>query len=224
MATENSQTKKSSMRGFISVLTALFFLAMVVTGAAIFVTPPGRVAYSTNWQLWGFTKDQWRTMHLWFCLLFVLTSLYHLFFNLRVFLSYFKSKSHRKFGLRLDWCAAILVTGVLFFGMVKNVPPFPSLLVIRDRIKYDWRNGNEQESGIVQTKESMPGSGIGRMTLRQYCESADLELSAALANLRHVGIEAHADQTIRDLAGENGIHPRDIRRIVARSPESQGRN
>jgi hypothetical protein len=215
MVPEKSTTKKSSIRGFISVITALCFLAMVVTGVALFVTPPGRIAYSTNWHLWGFTKDQWRAMHLWYCLIFVITSLYHIYFNFKVLLSYFKSKIHRKFTLRLDWCVAILVIAIIFVSIIGNIPPFPSLLVIRDRIKYDWMNVNNQESVSTQSMQRMPGSGIGRMTLRQYCESANLELSFALDNLRNADIETHADQTIRNIAAENGFHPREIRRIVA---------
>ena len=63
---------------------------MVITAIGLFITPPGRVAYFTNWHLWGFTKDQWRTMHLWYCLIFVITSVDHIYFNLKELLRYIR--------------------------------------------------------------------------------------------------------------------------------------
>jgi len=50
-------------RAFISVATAVSFVALSVTGVVLLITPPGRVAHWTGWRIWALTKDQWSGLH-----------------------------------------------------------------------------------------------------------------------------------------------------------------
>jgi succinate dehydrogenase hydrophobic anchor subunit len=101
-----------SGRGFTSVASAVCFVALAVTGGVLFVTPPGRVAHWTGWRLLGLTKDQWGALHIWFALLFLIASGFHIWLNWRPLLSYFKSRLTRRFALRREWTLALAMCGV----------------------------------------------------------------------------------------------------------------
>ncbi|MBK5106401.1 MAG: DUF4405 domain-containing protein [Burkholderiales bacterium] len=93
-------TRKSKFRprGLVAFIVFGGFAVMTVTGLVLFVTPPGRVAYWTNWALLGPEKSDWAAVHIVFSLLFVLAGLIHLFFNWKPFKHYLLDKfaSHLK--------------------------------------------------------------------------------------------------------------------------------
>ncbi|MDH5411123.1 MAG: DUF4405 domain-containing protein, partial [Alphaproteobacteria bacterium] len=80
-----TQTHKFRTRGLVAFIVFGGFTVMTVTGLILFVMPPGRVAYWTNWALMGLEKSDWTAVHIVFSLLFVLAGLIHLFFNWKQF-------------------------------------------------------------------------------------------------------------------------------------------
>lgn len=52
--------------GLASVLVAVSFVMLLLSGAMLFVAPPGRVANWSNWRLLGLTKHDWGGLHIWF--------------------------------------------------------------------------------------------------------------------------------------------------------------
>jgi len=58
------------------------------------------------------------------------------------------------------------------------------------------------------------GRGFGRMTLREYCEQMDLNMSTAIKKLEGAGLKAGPDMTIRSIADSAGIHPSEIRNVL----------
>ncbi len=59
------------------------------------------------------------------------------------------------------------------------------------------------------------GYGIGRLTLRQYCQQQDLDLEQALQKLGDRGFRAEPEMTMREVAGTGGVHPSAMRDILA---------
>jgi hypothetical protein len=53
------------------VVVALSFLALAISGAVLWVSPPGRIANWTDWAMLGLRKSEWIDLHIWFALLFV---------------------------------------------------------------------------------------------------------------------------------------------------------
>jgi hypothetical protein len=64
-------------------------------------------------------------------------------------------------------------------------------------------------------KGQQDGYGIGRLTLRQYCEQQDLDLDTAMGKLRENGLRPEPDMTLRELAAAGGVHPSAMRDILA---------
>lgn len=58
------------------------------------------------------------------------------------------------------------------------------------------------------------GYGMGRLTLRQYCEQQNLDLAKTIQQLRDSGFRAEADMTIREIAATGGVHPSAMRDLL----------
>ncbi len=278
--------RRFNWRAFISVATALSFVAMSVTGVVLFVTPPGRIAHWTGWRMLALTKDQWAAQHIWFSLVFMIAAVLHLCLNWRAFLSYFRTRIHRAFALRMEWALALLLCGIVGWATLAEVKPFSSLLTWSEAIKRSWETpagqapiphaelltlselaekteGLDVESmvknllaaGIAvaspdvvlgdlarqagrtpmqlhalatgQSDAPRPGGGrganrqsqqggygIGRLTLRQYCQQQSLDLEKTLRKLREKGFRAEPDMTVREIAAAGGVHPSAMRDVL----------
>ena len=94
-------------RAMTSVFIASSFLLLLVSGAVLFISPPGRVANWSNWRMIGLTKHDWIGVHTWFAAVFVLTAVFHLIFNFRPLVNYFRDRLTRRIGWRWEWVAAV---------------------------------------------------------------------------------------------------------------------
>ena len=98
-------------RAMTSVLIACSFLLLLISGAVLFVSPPGRVANWGNWRMVGLTKHEWTGVHTWFAAVFVLMAVFHLLFNLRPLMNYFRDRLTRRLGWRWEWVVAVALCG-----------------------------------------------------------------------------------------------------------------
>jgi hypothetical protein len=196
---EDAPIRRFNVRAFLSVLAALSFLAMSVTGVVLFVMPPGRVAYWTGWKMLALTKDQWDALHIWFSLIFMVAALLHLYLNWPCFLSYFRSKIRKAFALRSEWTMALVLCGVVGWGTLAQVRPFSSLLIWDQALKRGW----DTPTG----RAPIPHAEL--MTLSELAEKTEgLEIDAMVKNLQAAGIEVQPlDAVLGDLAKQAGLTP-----------------
>lgn len=285
-ASDENTRRRFNWRAFISVTTALSFVAMSITGVVLFITPPGRVAHWTGWRILALTKEQWAGLHIWFSLIFMITAVLHLSLNWRLFLSYFRSRVHKAFTLRTEWVIALLLCCIVGWATLAEVKPFSSLLNWNEAIKRSWETptgqapiphaelltlrelaqktaslelesmikklqaaGIEVQSpevvlgdlakqagmtpmqlyvvatgqhiapqaggGRGANRESQQGGyGMGRLTLRQYCEQQGLDLEKTVQKLHGKGFKAEPDMTVREIAATGGVHPSVMRDIL----------
>ncbi|MBN1806792.1 MAG: DUF4405 domain-containing protein [Sedimentisphaerales bacterium] len=59
------------------------------------------------------------------------------------------------------------------------------------------------------------GRGFGQMTLKEYCDSAGMEVDKAVQKLKEAGFTARPEITIRNIADSKGAHPSEIRTILS---------
>ena len=195
-----------SWRPFFSLLAAVSFIGMTFTGVILFVVPPGRIANWTGWTLLALTKHQWIGLHDWFSIIFVVASGFHLYFNWKLFVSYFKSKITRAFALRAEWVAALVVCVIAFVGTVVGVTPFSSLLEWNENIKNSW--DSPQQRGPIPHAELL--------TLAELADKAPgVEFETMLENLKQHGIEVESpDAVLGELAEANGLTPAQLYNIA----------
>lgn len=173
-------------RALISVLIALCFLMLALTGIVLFIAPPGRVANWTNWSILGLRKSEWGGVHIWFGLLFLVVTVWHLILNWKPMLTYFKDRARRSYSMRREWLVAAGLTAVIFAGTKAGVTPFSSLLAWNESIKESW----EQPA----TRAPIPHAEL--LTLQELAAKAGVDLRVALVRLEARGVKGAAPETV----------------------------
>lgn len=263
--------KRFHWRGLTSLTVTTGFLVLAVTGVVLYFTPQGRVANWTGWTFLGLEKEQWSAIHTTAAIVFVVSSLFHVYFNWRLLVNYIVMK--RKLHLKREMAAALAIVFVVAAGTLLGVPPFSTVVEVNDRIKLYWENRNVQapyphaEDSVLQefcTRSGLSvdqvterlntagitvrdpatetirdlaeargitplelfsrilpersvsggGSGMGRLTVQDFCEQQGLSLEKALELLHHEGFEAQETSTLKTLAGQKGMKPMQLKGIL----------
>lgn len=187
------------LRGFISLLTALSFLIMTISGVILFITPQGRIAYWLDWTFLGISKTQWGDMHITTSLLFALAGLWHTWLNWRALVSYFQDKVKKTMALKMELVAATVITVFCTVGGIYKTPPLSYILDLNDFIKGSWVKTAEDEPIISHAE---------LMTLKNFLKKVDIELEPALAELAKNGVKVSgSDQKLLDISRNNGRSP-----------------
>jgi len=195
-----------SWRAFFSLLAAVSFIGMTFTGIILFVVPPGRIANWTGWTILALTKHQWIGLHDWFSIIFVVASVFHLYFNWKPFVSYLKSKVTKAFALRAEWVAALVVCIIAFAGTVLGVSPFATLM--------EWNESIKQSYDSPRQRGPVPHAEM--MTLAELADKyTGIELETMLDNLRQHGIKVESPEAVLgELAEINGLTPAELYNIA----------
>ncbi len=187
-----------SGRSLVSVTTAWAFVALVATGAILYVVPPGRIANWTGWTLLGLTKAQWQGLHVSFAALFVLASAFHVYLNWRALLGYFMGRASKALALRVEWILATAVCALVAGGSLAGLPPFSSLQAWEERIKESWDRREE--------RPPVPHAEL--LTLGELAAQEGLPFARMQANLRAKGIVVDSQAaTVGEIAAAHGMTP-----------------
>ena len=123
-------------RAFVSVLSGLSLLVMILSGLILFFAPSGRLARDTAWLWWGLGRFEWIALHICFSLLFAVACVFHVYLNLRAIKRYFQGQLTKKWAFRPEWIAALLICVAIFVGVLRSVAPFDSLMDLRWAYKH----------------------------------------------------------------------------------------
>jgi hypothetical protein len=200
--------KKFSWKSFISFGLFFCFFVILFSGIILYVSPPGRIANWTDWELIGLTKLQWQTLHTNFAYLFAILSIFHLFtVNWKVFWSYVRSKARTGLNKKKELLIASSLTLLVFLGIVYGLPPFSSVMNLGENIRENWER--DVEAPPVPHAEEFSIAQLSRDILR-------IPDTILLSRLDKLGIEvANHDQTLRELAGQVDLSPQEIYRELA---------
>jgi len=58
--------------------------------------------------------------------------------------------------------------------------------------------------------------GMGRLTLKQYCQTENFDIEKALKKLAAAGVIVHENMSLREIADQLGVHPSEIQTIIER--------
>jgi hypothetical protein len=196
------------LRAFISVLTALSFLLMALTGAVAFLMPEGRVAYWVDWRLVGLAKDDWGSLHLFTSVLFLGAGGAHLVLNWKSFLSHLKGRVSQGWRRRRELGAALAVCVLVMAGSLRPFPPFTWVLSGEKWTKATW----------IKSPEHEPPYGHAEQTsLSVFAKKMQIDLPPALEELAGAGIRVeHPSWPLEKIAQANQISPAALYRILKR--------
>lgn len=188
-------------RKFISLSITFSFLVMSYTGIMLFISPKGRVANWSNWEIFGLSKTQYANLHVTFMILFLTGMLLHIYLNWKPLWSYLKNKN-REFSLfTREFMFALGFTCLFFFGVLYEIAPFKQFIEFQDDVKLSW-----------EKSENTPIYGHAELsTLKEFTINMNIDTQEAIVLLKNKGyVDISADAKLIDIAKENAISPNDI--------------
>ena len=204
--------KRFHYRSLVSFLLFFSIVLLLITGTAIFVSPPGRVAHWQHWTLFGFDKEQWQAQHTMFSYIFVIISAFHIFsLNWRNLWSYVKLKSNAGFRKKREFLIATALILMVFFGTSFELPPFSSFSELGETIKHSWEE--EQSKAPIPHTEDFTLNEISS----KYLDSTEV-IKKLVANGILISDES---QTLKEIAVENGRSPAEIYSILVSRPQQR---
>jgi hypothetical protein len=188
-------------RAFVTFYIVLSFLVIAASGVVLFISPPGRVATWSQWDLAGLTKADWQAVHTVFTVLFLVAACVHIFFNWRVILAYLKSKAGA--GVRRSrelTLASVVATAVLILT-ISGVPPFSSLMSYGETARNSWSN--------PATEPPVPHAEL--WTLAKLAETTKVPVESAMRNLAEGGLTVESpDATLQAIATRYHVPPKEV--------------
>ncbi|MGC8773822.1 MAG: DUF4405 domain-containing protein [Chlorobaculum sp.] len=203
-------------RVFISTGLLLTFLVMLISGIVLYISPPGRVANWTDWNIFGLTKKGWQNQHVVFGFAFIILSIFHLFvINWKAFLSYIKTKASTGLNSPAELSISLVLFALLAVGTFWQLPPFEQIIALGDRLSGSW----EDKTGgpPVPHAETLSLEELGK--LPQVLAPAD----KMIEKLRSAGVKVRdTKQTLQEIAGENGVKVEKLYGIISKGKQSGG--
>lgn len=198
--------KSINFRGFVSLLTAFSFVFAFISGIILYFTPQGRIAYWINWKFLGLTKTDWTNMHIIFCIVFMLTAFFHVYYNWNVLINYIYSKAKKALNLRKELTVVCAIVILSFIGSLKPFPPFNFLLDLSDYLKNAWIKSPEYEP---------PFGHAELLSLEEFSKRRNIDLKQATIALTQKGIKINSTkESIGLIAKNNRLSPLQIYEIL----------
>ncbi len=196
-------------RAFTSLVVALGFVALLLSGGVLFLSPPGRVANWTNWQIFGLTKHGWGDLHIAFGALFLVAGVVHVFFNWRPLCQHLGARLSGRSGFRLEGLAAVLLGIGVFAGTRGHVPPFSTLLAWSEDLRAGWE----------QSRERAPIPHAELLTLNELADQAGVPTEDALRRLAAAGLkEVAPTDKVQAIAEAAHLPPAKVYDLIQDTP------
>lgn len=185
------------LRKIVSLTALLSFLATLVTSFILYIAPHGRVAYWSDWSLWGLSKTKWGDLHINLGTLFLLALLLHVYYNWKPITAYL-SKARKLVVWTREFSLALLVTLVVGLGTYFSVPPFSSFLTLSEHIK----------DAAARTYGEPPYGHAELSTLAGLAQKTGTTPEKLLEGLKKAGYPAKdATVTLLVLSRQYGVSP-----------------
>jgi len=192
----------------ITYLTLAFsFLIMSYTGVMLFIVPQGKVAYWSDWHLFGLSKSQYGELHTTSMVTFLLFALLHIYYNWKPLMGYIKDKNRKISFTKKEFLIAFLLNIVFIVGTLYLVQPFKAFLDFEDGIKDMWAK-----------KYGEPPYGHAEETkLKVFCKKMEIDYTKAIALLDKNNIIYNEDESLLSIAKHNNTNPKEIFDIISKT-------
>jgi len=171
--------KNNRFRGksFTTFTLLLSFLIMGFSGIIQYIRPEGGLADRINWTFWGLSKKGWEGVHIVFVLFFLIMVVFHLFYNWKVLMRYFKSKASEGFRMKKEFALAALLSGFVLIASIEQWQPFWKLM--------EWREVIKKRTGIVTISPDIPYTE--EMSLSEISKLLDIPVRETIQRIKDKG-------------------------------------
>lgn len=195
-----------NLRKIVSLSLFISLLLLTLTSIILYIVPHGRVAYWTDWHLWGLTKTQWGNLHINIGFFFLLAGLCHVVYNWRSMIAYLKNRGKEIRVFTPSFNISLSLTLLVVVGTLLNIPPLSTII--------NW--GDAFKDAAAQKYGEPPYGHAELSTLQRFAKQTDLDLAKAKALLQAAHIVLSSDQqSILEISKENNLSPRDLAHIMA---------
>lgn len=195
------------MRKIVSLTTFFSFILLFVTSIILYITPHGRVAYWSDWQLWGLSKTQWGALHTNLGVLFIIASICHLILNWSAIVAYIVRSQRAICSSAAVW--SLVITVVISVGTLANVMPFNAVQVLGERIK--------DRASVVYGE---PPYGHAELSsLKVLVRHTGLQLDEVVEKLKAAQIEFDSpEQSLLEISQLNTMSPQQLFELIKPQP------
>lgn len=195
------------MRKIISLTTFFSFVMLFITSIILYITPHGRVAYWSDWQLWGLSKTQWGALHTNLGVLFIVASVWHLVLNWSAIVTYIVRSKRAMCSSATIW--SLVITVVVCVGTLANVMPFNSVQLLGERIK--------DRASVIYGE---PPYGHAELSpLKVLVRHTGLDMDSVVEKLKAGQIQFDSpDQSVLEIAKRNKMSPQQLFKLIKPPP------
>ena len=211
---------KFYLRRCVSLTLGLSFLVMTATGLVLFVAPKGKVAYWSDWVLFGLGKAEWTALHITSMVLLIVSAVWHIYFNWSPLVSYLKNSAKKLTPFKAEFLTALALNVIFVTGTIYNVPPFKTLIDFNDAIKNYWE----------RTEGSPPYGHAEASTLKAFTRYIGQTPEEAMALLKSKGLKVSGvGETLESIARNNQMTPQQVYTMLkpggaAKSSKGEGQS
>ena len=191
-------------RKITSLTLGISFLIMSYTGIMLFLAPHGRVAYWSNWHLFGLTKTQYGDLHTTSMVLFLFTGILHIYYNWKPLINYLKDSRKKLSFSKKEFLIACCINGVFVLGTIYSFQPFKAYLDFEEQIKDSW----------IKDYGEPPYGHAEETKLSTFCRKMDIDLNKAKQALSEHHITFKENQSLKTIAKNNHTTPNEIYQII----------
>ncbi len=194
-----------NIRKIVSLVLLLSLALCILTSIILFITPHGRVAYWSDWTLWGLNKSQWSELHVNLGILFLLAGLLHTGYNWKAITGYLKNRAQKMKFFTPEFNIALVMVLFVGLGTYFRFPPMSTITNFGESIK--------ETAGI---KYGEPPYGHAELSsLKMFARKTGLDLSRCRQLLQKADIIVENDQqTIKEIAHRNHLTPKKLFAII----------
>ncbi|MDA3909597.1 MAG: DUF4405 domain-containing protein [Sulfurimonas sp.] len=203
---------KIVVKKIISLTLAFSFLVMSFTGLMLYIVPKGKIAYWANWKMLGLTKTQYADIHITTMILFLVVTIWHIYYNWKPLISYIKNSAKKITFFKKELLIALGLNVLFVAGTLSGIQPFQSVLDLNDNIKSYW----EREYG------SPPYGHAEESSLQSFSRRIGVDTQEAMELLKENNIKVESSkQKLLDISNQNNIAPKVIYDIIKQKRTSK---
>lgn len=205
---------KTVVKKTVSLTLGLSFLVMSVTGLMLFIVPKGKVAYWADWKMFGLTKEQYGDLHTTSMVLFLVITVWHIYYNWSPLIGYIKNSAKQITLFKREFVIAFLVNLSFVAGTLLALPPFQTVVDFGSDIKAYWE----------KTYGSPPYGHAEESSLQEFSQriGQSAQKSVALLKGKGITVEKKSD-SLKQIARDNSVSPQDIYNVIRPASSGSGK-
>ena len=189
------------VRKIVSLILVFSFILLLITGIVLYIVPAGRIAYWADWKFMGLTKEQWGDLHIISGILGLAAGFIHIVYNWKAIIQYMRNRKKELRFFNVNFNTALLITVIFCLGTYFQWPPFSTVLNLSESIK----------DSATEMYGEPPYSHAELSTIKQFCETMQIDLNRALENLMAEGIDfKDENDVLKNIAGQNDVSPQQL--------------